>query len=211
MQITSFGAGFVGSALAAELARRGHGLTVVTRRPWSPPAAGVTHVVGDVHDAETVAAATGQADVVVSALPPLDRAGGLAASTAVLAAAAGRAGARLGVVGSSAILPVRPGGPRHADTPGFPPFLADRVDAHDRTLRLLGEAPADLDWFYLAAAGEFGPFAPGERTGRYRTSTVAQVHDRAGRSRIGVEDYAVAFADEIEHPTVHRGWLTVGY
>ncbi|MEN3319360.1 MAG: uncharacterized protein V7643_2761 [Mycobacterium sp.] len=60
-------------------------------------------------------------------------------------------------------------------------------------------------------AGEFGQFAPGTRTGKYRTSTIAQVQDASGRSHIGVADYAIAFADEIHRPIVHRGWLTVGY
>jgi putative NADH-flavin reductase len=77
-------------------------------------------------------------------------------------------GARLGVVGSSAILPVTPGGPRHADTPGFPDFLADRVAAHARTLEMLRSAPASLDWFYLAAAGEFGQFARAPAPGTHR-------------------------------------------
>jgi putative NADH-flavin reductase len=113
-------------------------------------------------------------------------------------------------VGSSAVLPVTPGGPRQADGPDFPAFLADRVDAHTRTLELL-RSTGEPDWVYLAVAGEFGRFAPGTRTGRYRTSTTAQVRDGAGRSHIGVADYAVAVADELETPTVHRGWLAVGY
>jgi putative NADH-flavin reductase len=37
------------------------------------------------------------------------------------------------------------------------------------------------------------------------------VHDADGNSRIGVDDYAIAFADEIDAPTAHRAWLTVGY
>ncbi|MBM2620854.1 NAD(P)H-binding protein [Actinoplanes sp. LDG1-06] len=200
MRITLFGAGFVGAALAGEFAGRGHEVTAVARRSG-----------GDVHDPAAVTAAVREADVIVSALPPLDDQGGLPASTRILIDAALAAGARLGVVGSSAILPVSTGGPRHADTPDFPAFLADRVDAHDRTLARLRSAPAGLDWFYLAAAGEFGQFAPGTRTGHYRSSTTSQVQDGSGRSRIGVADYAIAFADELEKPTVHRGWLTVAY
>jgi uncharacterized protein len=209
MRISVFGTGFVGSALVTELAARGHEVTTVARHP-SPELPG-TPVAGSVYDASVVASATDRADVVVNALAPLDDHGGLPASTDVLVTAAEHAGARLAVVGSSAILPVSEGGPRHADTPGFPDFLAERVDAHERTLALLDKTDESLDWVYLAVAGEFGPFAPGTRTGHYRTSTTAQVHDADGRSYVGVADFAVAYADELERPTVHRGWLTVGY
>jgi putative NADH-flavin reductase len=52
---------------------------------------------------------------------------------------------------------------------------------------------------------------PGTRTGTYRSSTTAQLKDTDPRSRIGGEDYAIAFADEVERPTVRRDWLIVGY
>lgn len=211
MKIALFGTGFVGDALAGELTGRGHQVTVVARHPQPSLSGRMATVTGNAHDPAVAALAVKDADVVVSALPPLDDQGGLPASTRILIDAALATGARLGVVGSSAILPVTPGGPRHADTPGFPDFLADRVAAHAHTLELLRSAPASLDWFYLAAAGEFGQFAPGVRTGHYRTSTTSQVHDESGRSHIGVADYALAFADELDAPTVHRGWLTVAY
>ncbi|MFF3489679.1 NAD(P)-dependent oxidoreductase [Streptomyces sp. NPDC002701] len=211
MKITLFGTGFVGSALARELVEVGHTVTAVARHPDSLLAPSVSIVAGSVHDPAVVADTTAGAEVIVSALSPLDDNGGLPASTSVLAVTADKIGARLGVVGSSAILPVTPDGPRHADTAGFPDWLADRVTAHQRTLDQLGNTPDTLDWFYLAAPGEFGPHARGVRTGRYRTSVTAQVSDATGRSRIGVEDYCIAFAGELQVPTVHRGWLTVGY
>ncbi|MBM6402654.1 NAD(P)H-binding protein [Phycicoccus sp. CSK15P-2] len=211
MKIAIFGTGFVGSALASELAERGQEVVVVARHPAPGLPACIVTVTGSVYDPDTVAEATAGIDVIVNAVIPVDEQGGLPSSTQVLAEAAEKSGARLGVVGSSAILPVRPGGPRHADTPGFPDFLADRVDAHDRTLDWLRSTPETLDWIYLAVAGEFGRFAPGTRTGRYRTSTTAQVHDADGRSHIGVADFAIAYADEVLTPTVHRDWLTVGY
>ncbi|GAA1618823.1 hypothetical protein GCM10009789_85790 [Kribbella sancticallisti] len=64
---------------------------------------------------------------------------------------------------------------------------------------------------YFVPAADFGPHHPGVRTGSYRTSTTAQVTDEEGRSVIGVEDYAIAFADELDKPSTHRGWLAVGY
>jgi putative NADH-flavin reductase len=211
MKIVLFGTGFVGSVLAHELASRGHEVTAVSRHPHPNLGSRVGTLTGSVYDADVVAQATAGADVVVSALSPLDDQGGLPASTQVLSTAAAGVGARLGLVGSSAILPVSVGGPRHADTPGFPSFLADRVNAHQQTLDLLESTPHNVDWFYLAAAGEFGQHVRGARLDHYRTSTDAQVHAPDGRSWIGVEDYCIAFADEIDNPTTHRAWLTVGY
>lgn len=204
MRISLFGTGFVGRALARELSGRGHEVTAVARHPADPATIG-----GSVHDPALVSQVTVRADVVVSALPPVDDAGGLPTSTAVLAAAAGSA--RLVVVGSSAHLPTSPGGSRLADAPDFPEWLGPRVTAHERTLALLRSTPAPLDWLYLAPAAEFGPHVRSSRTGRYRTSTAGQVTDPAGRSWVGVEDYALALADELERPTVHRGVLVVGY
>ncbi|BCL33153.1 NAD(P)-dependent oxidoreductase [Streptomyces aurantiacus] len=210
MKISLFGTGFVGHVLARELADRAHTVTAVARHPDPQLAPRIRTIAGSVHDPAVVAEATAGADIIVSALSPLVG-GGLPAGTRVLATAADAIGARLGLVGSSAVLPVTPGGPRHADTEGFPDWLADRVSAHQQTLDLLGDTPGTLSWFYLAAAGEFGSHVRGVRTGQYRRSTTAQVSDENGRSRIGVDDYSIAFADEIDTPTVHRGWLTVGY
>jgi putative NADH-flavin reductase len=95
--------------------------------------------------------------------------------------------------------------------PGFPTWLGPRVEAHSRVLDRLNSAPEGVDWFYLVPAADFGPHHPGMRTGSYRTSTIAQVVDDEGRSVIGVADYAIAFADEMDKPSTHRTWLAVGY
>ena len=56
---------------------------------------------------------------------------------------------------------------------------------------------AGLDWSVLSPAAEI---APGERTGRYRTTGDQFLADAAGRSFITFEDYAVAVLDELERP-----------
>ena len=43
------------------------------------------------------------------------------------------------------------------------------------------------------------------------TVVTTATNDDEGRSLLGVEDYAIAFADEIESPRTHRGWLAIGY
>lgn len=211
MKVVVFGTGFVGSALVRELAARGHEVTAVSRHAGAAGPPGVATAAGSVHDPAFLADVTADADVLVSALPPTSDDGGLEASVAALLRAAGTTGARLGVVGGSAVLPLVEGGPRQVDTPGFPAWLVPRVEAHARALERLSAAPAGVDWFYLVPAAEFGSHQPGVRTGSYRTSTKAQVTDDAGRSVIGVADFAIALADELDEPSARRAWLAVGY
>jgi hypothetical protein len=211
MKITIFGTGFVGATLLRELAARGHDIFAISRSGRGGWPASVASDTGDVHDASFVARVTADADVVVVALPALSDDGGIAAGVAALLPVLAHGIARLGVVGGSAVLPMYEGGPRLGDTDRFPAALRDRVAAHQEALDELTAAPAALDWFEVVPAADFGPHHPGTRRGTYRTSRTALVSDDHGQSAIGVEDYAIAFADEIETPTTHRAWLTVGY
>lgn len=211
MRIVVFGTGFVGAALAREFAARGHEVTAVSRSGNPGPADGVTTVAGDVHDTAFLDEVTTGADVVVSALPSRTDGANLAAGVTALLRAARATGARLGVVGGASTIPVADGLPAQRDTPEFPEQFAPLHTAHRQVLETLAAAPAEVDWFVLIPAGEFGPHAPGVRTGAYRTSTTSQVTGGGGRSLLGVEDYAIAFADEIETPRTHRGWITAGY
>jgi uncharacterized protein len=211
MKVVVFGVGFVGGALVREFAARQYAVTAVSRRAGTGFPAGVSAVAGSVHDPTFVKEVISGAEVIVSALPAIDDDGGLEAAVGTLLGSAQETGARLGVVGGSAILPVVEGGPPQAEMPGFPAWLVPRVDAHARVLDTLNSAPEDVDWFYLVPAADFGPHHPGIRTGSYRTSTKAQVVDDEGNSSIGVADYAIAFADEIEKPRIRRTWLAVGY
>jgi hypothetical protein len=211
MKIVVIGTGHVGSAIARELVARGEEVTAVSRSSKADLPAQATSVVGSVHDPAFLTSVTSKADAVVCALPAVSPDGGLPAAVTDLLRAARASGARLGVVGGASILPKVAGGPREGDTPEFPAKFAPLTDGHQQALDTLNAAPAGVDWFYLIPAGEFGAHNPGERTGTYRTSDVAQVMGPDGHSRIGVADYAIAFADELEAPRTHRGWLAVGY
>jgi putative NADH-flavin reductase len=211
MKIVVFGTGFVGSAIVGELAARGHVVTAVSRSGSTGLPEQVTSVTGGVHDPAFLASVTAKADAIVSALPAVSPDGGLAAAVTGLLPAAQASGARLGVVGGASIIPVVPGGPREGDTPAFPAKLGPLTDAHQQALDTLNAAPRDVDWFYLVPGGEFGPRNPGTRTGTYRTSSASQVTGEDGHSRLGVADYAIAFADELETPRAHRAWLAIGY
>ncbi|MGN9782024.1 NAD(P)-dependent oxidoreductase [Nonomuraea sp. ZG12] len=210
MKIVVLGTGFAGSALIREFTTRGHEVVAVSRTGGGTWPAGASSVTGTVHDPAFVARVTADADVVAVALPALSAEGGIAAGVEALLPAVDRR-ARLGVVGGSAVLPLMEGGPRLGDTAAFPDALRARVTAHQRALDTLEAAHGELDWFVLVPAAEFGPHVPGARRGTYRTSRTALVSDPDGHSAIGVEDYAIAFADELETPTTHRSWLTVGY
>ncbi|TDC15882.1 NAD-dependent epimerase/dehydratase family protein [Streptomyces sp. 8K308] len=211
MRIVVCGTGFVGSALVREFTARGHEVTAVSRRLKTSIPEGVTQSAGSVHDPAFLEEVAVGADVLVSALPAIADGGGLDTGVAALLRRAGQTGARLGVVGGSAVLPLFEGGPRQVDTPGFPAWLLPRVEVHARTLGVLDAAPEGIDWFCLVPAADFGPHRPGVRTGSYRTSATAQVTDEQGHSMLGVEDYAIAFADEIDTPRIRRAWLAVGY
>ncbi|MFI7451102.1 NAD(P)-dependent oxidoreductase [Nonomuraea sp. NPDC049714] len=210
MKIVVLGTGFAGSALIREFATRGHEVVAVSRTGGGTWPAGASSVTGTVYDPAFVAHVTADADVVAVALPALSAEGGIAAGVEALLPAVDRR-ARLGVVGGSAVLPLTEGGPRLGDTAAFPDALRPRVTAHQRALDMLEASPGEIDWFVLVPAAEFGPHVPGARRGKYRTSRTALVSDSDGHSAIGVEDYAIAFADELETPTAHRSWLTVGY
>lgn len=211
MKIVVFGTGYVGSAIVRELAARGHAVTAVSRSGKADLPASASSVAGSVHDPGFLESVTAKADAVACALPAVSPDGGLAGAVTDLLPAVRAAGTRLGVVGGASIIPKVEGGPREGDTPEFPAKFAPLTDAHQRALDLLRAAPPDVDWFYLVPAGEFGGHNPGTRTGAYRTSGTAQVTGPDGHSRLGVADYAIAFADELETPRTHRAWLAVGY
>ena len=65
----------------------------------------------------------------------------------------------------------------------------------------------DLDWTYLSPSAEF---APGTRTGKFRLGDDQLLVDAAGKSCISMEDFAIAFIDELEVPKHSRQRFTAG-
>jgi len=66
----------------------------------------------------------------------------------------------------------------------------------------------ELDWTYLSPSVFF---SPGERTGKFRLGKDQVLTGADGQSKISIEDYAIALADEIEKPQHSRQRFTVGY
>jgi len=205
MRIVLFGAtGNVGRRVAAEALSRGHEVTGVVRDPAVSPAsdARVRLVRGDATNADSVAEVVRGADAVVSAISPRPNARGLAAPSLAQNARAIIAGLRrAGVkrvlfVGGAGSLEVARG-QQLVDQPGFPEaYRAEALEGR-AALEVWRKEGDGLDWTFLSPAAEI---APGERTGRYRTTGDQLLSDAQGRSFITFEDYAVAVLDELERP-----------
>ncbi|WP_427791961.1 NAD(P)-dependent oxidoreductase [Brevundimonas diminuta] len=203
MKVTVLGAsGRAGSEIVKELARRGHTVTAVARRPERVPAApSVTAVTGDVNQPDTLAPALNGADAVVSAIMFVD------SDPAVLIKAVKDAGVpRYLVVGGAGSLEVAPG-QALIDTPGFPDAYRAEAEAGGRFLETLRAEP-ELDWTFLSPSAVFDG---SDRTGVFRLGGDALLSDDQGNSRITFPDYAIAMVDEIETPRHPRARFNVGY
>jgi hypothetical protein len=113
---------------------------------------------------------------------------------------------RLLVVGGAGSLEVAPG-LQLLDTPSFPAAYKGTAAGARQALKMLGEE-RDVDWTMLSPSAVI---APGERTGKFRLGGDQLLVDAEGASRISVQDYAVAFVDELEEPAHSRRRFTVGY
>ena len=205
MKIVVFGAtGNVGQRVAAEALRRGHEVVGVVRDPAAvkSPDPRVSLVKGDATNADSVAKVVRGADAVVSAISPRPNARGLPAPSLVGNSRALIDGLRTAdvprvlYVGGASSLEVAPG-KALADQPDFPEaYKAEAQEGRDALAIWRGEAKG-LEWTYLSPAAEI---APGERTGKYRTTDDQLLVDDKGRSKISFEDYAVAVLDELEKP-----------
>ncbi|CUU60441.1 hypothetical protein Ga0074812_14017 [Parafrankia irregularis] len=205
MDIVVFGAGGrAGRQALAEAGRRGHQVTAVVRDPaqHGDLPSDVRVVAGDVTDAMSVERAAAGQDAAISAavdlsVPAHDF---FTASSRALVTGLARAGVRrLVVVGLSSILPGASGAAL-MDEPGYPNEYRPFFLGHAAGLDVL--RTCELDWAYIAPAGDFNH--DGARTGQYR---VAEHGDAA--SRIGYSDFAIALLDEIEEARHHRATVSV--
>jgi putative NADH-flavin reductase len=211
LKIALFGAtGMIGSRIAVEAARRGHQVTALARNPERVPTdvANLKAAQADLLDATSVAAAVRGHDVVASAYaPPREDAGIVVTATRTLVEGVRAAGLkRLVVVGGAGSLEVAPG-TQLVDSEGFPDAYKAVALAH-RDAFTFYRTLSDLDWTVFAPAAVI---APGERTGVFRTGADTLLADTSGNSHISVEDYAVAFVDELEQGRFIREIATAAY
>lgn len=212
MNIALIGAsGFIGSALRTEALARGHRVTALVTNPAKLPAqAGLTVLKADVNDTAALAAQLQGFDAVLSAFSGHAQANTLGyylAGFKSIVAASRQAGVpRLLVVGGAGSLEVAPG-VQLLDTPQFPAEYKPTAEGARQALALL-RAEADLDWTMLSPSAVI---APGQRTGQFRLGADQLLANAQGESRISVEDYAVAFINELEKPAHRRQRFTAGY
>lgn len=214
MKIVLFGAsGTIGGSIAGEALARGHQVTAVVRDPTrvGPPHPALSVVAGDVLDPSSVAGVVAGHDVVASAVGP--RLPGdepklvVDAAWSLIDGLARARVSRLVVVGGAGSLEVAPG-VQLVDTPEFPAAWKGIALAHRDALAVYRDRGADLDWTYISPAALI---RPGKRTGQYRTGADQLLTDEEGESLISVEDFAVAFLDEIENGRFVRQRITVAY
>jgi putative NADH-flavin reductase len=204
------GTGYTGSHIVTEGVRRGHTVVSVARKVPAERIEGATYIEGSILEAPALAAELEGVDVVVFATSPRgDMVGKMRDAVADVIAALPLS-VRVGVIGGAGGSLVAPGGPRVIDS-GFPDEIKPEAEEAIGILEDLQADRSGRDWFYVHPAGGFGAWAPGERTGSYRTGGDVIVTDEKGESFISGADFAVAVLDEIESPAHVRRRFTVGY
>lgn len=210
LKIALFGAtGMIGSRIAARALARGHAVTALVRqaRPIEGlPALRV--VAADLFDTAASVQQVKGFDVIASAYGPArEDASKVVDATRALISVAREAGVkRLVAVGGAGSLEVAPG-KQLVDTEGFPEAYKAVALAHREALSIYRTA-TDLDWTFFAPAAII---APGVETGSFRTGADTLIVDANGESKISVEDYAIAFVDEIEAGRFVRRIATTAY
>jgi uncharacterized protein len=202
MKVAVLGAsGRAGGEITRELARRGHQVIAVARKPEAiADAPGVSAVAGDAGDPVALAGVIAGADAVISALH-FD----IPAETLLTALRQAGVG-RLLVTGGAASLTL-PSGQRVIDSPDFPAAWKGAALGGIAFLDALrGETAIDWTFFSPAALIFEGP-----RLGTFRLGGDALVADADGQSRISFADYAIAMVDELEAHRHPRARFTAAY
>jgi putative NADH-flavin reductase len=164
-------------------------------------------VVDDLSDVSRTTDVIRGSDAVISAYaPPTNDTDRLVTVTQLLVEAVSRSGvARLLMVGGAGSLEVAPG-VTLIDSGHLPPEWLPIAQSHSKALEVLKSST--INWTSLSPAAYFGP---GQRTGHFRLGTDNLIADDKGESRISMEDYAIAMADEIDDPKHPRSRFSVGY
>ena len=235
MHIGVIGAtGTIGSRAVAEALERGHHVSAFSRdaaqAQHEERRDNITWASVDVLDPKSIAGVLPGLDVLISGFQPGNAAKDFAdtvrrsiadptvyatAARALLKALESHPRTRLIVIGGAGSLEIEPGVVRadsdellHTalDQLGLPRDYAAAVRGHRDALNVL--RTSNRLWTYFSPAEEI---APGERTGRFRIGGDQPVLDADGRSRISVEDAAVALIDEAELPRFVQRRFTIGY
>lgn len=211
MDVLLLGAsGRIGQRITTELLDRGHEVTGVPRSGEIEVGddSEFESVAGDATDAGRIAVLVPGHDAVVSALGPSEDEDvellpemaealieGLSQTAVDRFVWTGGAGGLQ--VGSDT---------RLIETDEFPADLVPFAQAHIDAFDIIRGAD-DLQWSYIAPPAQI---EPGERTGEYRTADGQLVGTADGESYISMEDFAIAFVDELENGEAIHTQLGVG-
>ncbi|WP_010254494.1 NAD(P)-dependent oxidoreductase [Myroides injenensis] len=209
--------GYVGSAILNELLSRNIAVTAIARNidKIATNNTLVTKKAADINNIDELTSIIKGADVVISAFnagwtnPDLYNAytkGANAIHQAVEKANV----KRLIVIGGAGTLFIKPG-LQLVDTPDFPEFIKPGATAVRDYFKNVLSKESKFEWTYFSPAIEMSPEHPGKRTGHYRLGTNTPVFDSENRSRVSVEDVAVAIVDEIENKQQINKQFTIGY
>lgn len=203
MNVALIGAtGRAGTAIRAELLRRGHGVTAIARHAATADLEpGVRAVDADIFDAAGLAKALRGHDAVISAAwfwPDSSR---------PLVNAVKLSGVRRALFVGGASSLDSGDGRMLIDVLEMPDDWMPAIREGVRLLEIL-RGTDDLDWTFVSPPLEIGP---GPRRGTYRTDPDRLVTDESGRSSISFDDYAIAMVDALENAACLRGRFGVGY
>ncbi len=205
--------GMIGQRILHEALSRGHNVTAVVRDTsrTGEQRANLDYRTGDIFQPDTIAAATVDHDVVVSAYGPgvkNDPKLVVKAAHSLIEALTRVEPIRLIAVSGAGSLEVGPG-MQLMNTPDFPAMWKGFAEAHAEALDVYRKAGfAEFDWTAICPSALI---EPGTRTGHYRTDLDQLIVDGKGKSYISAEDFAVAVVDEIENPKFRGQRFTVGY
>jgi len=195
------GTGYTGSNIVAELASRGHRVTSFSRKAAPAPVEGVTYLHGDATDLGAIAAAVQGADVVIGTLAPRgELAGRVAGIYQELPGLAKTPKDRLILIGGWSSLRPAKGAPRFTAGDGVPERFRAEAEEMAGVADWLEAGDRGVDWIFVSPAAVYGAFAPGERTGTYRTGAdvALQAADGSLDTEISGADFAKAIADEVD-------------
>ncbi len=206
--------GYVGTHLVKELVDRNYEVVALARHTENIPSNdSITKLAVDINNHDQLVSALTGTDVVVSAFnagwtnPNLYEdftKGALAIQEAVKDAGV----KRFIVVGGAGSLLIE--GNRLVDSPEFPKEIKPGALAAADYLDTIRKED-QLEWTMISPAIEMNPQAGGVRTGKYRTGLDTPVFDHEGRSRLSVEDLAVAIVDEIANKQFINKRFTAAY
>ena len=215
--------GRVGSRVVNEALGRGHQVSAVSRDPGrvTQRHENLVAVQGDILDRESVAMLVAGKDVVVvSVRGSVDKSKDPDKAIQRVAAELlvnelrdmGKLAPRLIYVGGAGSLEVKPGVLYADSIPGvmrimMPGSLRQEISGQVLTLEYLRTVD-DVRWTYISPAKKF---APGERTGSYRIGGDQMLKDAKGKSKISMEDFAVALIDEAENSAHVKARFSVAY